>query len=53
MGKVLALSALLANSKAKVSAIASAVISTASALRTTNNAVPTHYGGGTTESWKP
>ena len=49
MYKVLALSALLANSNAKASAITSA---TASDFNTSDDAVPT-YGGGMTESQKP
>ena len=55
MCKVLALSALLANSNAKASAIASAIVSAAisSPFSTaTDSTVPTH-GGGTAESLKP
>ena len=42
---VLALSALLANSNAKTSAIVSAVVSTASTFSSTGNALLTHGGG--------
>ena len=52
MCKSLALSALLANSNAKASAIASAIVTIASAFSTTNNIVPAQ-GGGKAESRKP
>ena len=52
MCKVLALSALLANSDVKANTIASTVVSTASAFSTADNAVPTH-GGGTMASQEP
>ena len=49
---MLALSALLAHSKAEASAIAGAVLSTASVFNTADKDVPSH-GGGTAKSQKP